>query len=409
MRKIKSIVVMLLFSLLCSSFFILSKEKDETKAVSKENVTIPGNGIDNIQKEIDKMSVEEKIGQLVIAGVDGLELVKKDKSLLTVNKVGGIIIMGKNVESTKRLKKLIDDIKSANKQNNIPLFLSVDEEGGRVSRMPSVFVRLPTNEVIGKRNNTAFSYEIGSIISEELKGFGFNMNFAPVLDINSNTNNPVIGDRSYGTNAEIVSKLGISTMDSLKDNKIIAVVKHFPGHGDTSVDSHIDLPIVNVPLEKLRSFEFLPFSRAIKKDVDGIMMGHILLKKIDNKYPASLSKKVITEILRRDLGFKGVVFTDDLTMGAITKQFTIGDAAVKSIIAGADVVLVCHENKNVKAVLASLKKAVKSNEISEKRLDKSVYRILTLKEKYKLTDRSSTNIDVSQINKRIAKLLAVPK
>lgn len=362
--------------------------------------------VDHIKQKVEAMSIDEKIGQLIIAGVEGTSLTANNREMLSKDKVGGIIIMGANVKNANQLKNLINSIKIQHQSNEIPLFISADEEGGRVSRMPHELKGLPTNAVIGKVNNPAFSYGVVSIIAKELKSFGFNMDFAPVLDINSNPNNPVIGDRSFSNRPDIVSNLGIQTMKGLQNHKIIPVVKHFPGHGDTKVDSHVDLPIVDASLQRLRSFELQPFQAAIKEGAEGVMVGHILIRSLDNKNSASLSKTVITDLLRKELAFNGVVFTDDLTMQAVTKHHKIGDAAVKSIQAGADVVLVCHGYHNVKAVINALKAALTTNEISKERLDESVYRILTLKEKYQLSDEITGPVNINDINQQITQLLA---
>ncbi|MEH6944662.1 beta-N-acetylhexosaminidase [Bacillus sp. JJ722] len=397
------IAALLLLSGCINVKIITNVEQQQTNNESKKKVQPP---VDPIQQKVDAMSIDEKIGQLIIASVEGTGLTANNHELLSKDKVGGIIIMGANVKNANQLKNFINSIKIQHQSNKIPLFISADEEGGRVSRMPNELIGLPTNETIGKVNNPAFSYEIGSIIAKELKSFGFNMNFAPVLDINSNPNNPVIGDRSFSNRPDIVSSLGIHTMKGLQNHKIIPVVKHFPGHGDTKVDSHIELPIVDASFQRLRSFELHPFQAAIKEGVDGMMVAHILLRSLDHKNPVSLSKTVITDLLREELAFNGVVFTDDLTMKAITNHYKIGDAAVKSIQAGADVVLVCHGYHNVKAVLNALKEAVNTNKISKERLDESVYRILTLKEKYQISDEITGPVNINEINQRISQLLA---
>lgn len=361
--------------------------------------------IDVIQNKVDAMSLDEKIGQLVIVGLDGYTMNDNINNLIKENKVGGVILFSKNAETSNGLVSLTNSLKTSNAQNKTPLFISVDEEGGRVSRMPNEIKKLPSNKTIGKRNDGDFSYNIGKIIGEELKTFGFNMDFAPVLDINSNPNNPVIGDRSFGNSVNIVSNLGIKTMEGMIDSNIIPVVKHFPGHGDTSVDSHVGLPVVNKDLTQLNDFELLPFKEAIKDNVDAIMVSHILLNKIDVDFPASMSKVIITDILRESLKFQGVVITDDMTMGAIIKYYDIGDASVKSINAGSDLILVCHGYDNELKVVNSLKLAVQNKIITEDRLNESVYRILKLKEKYSINDNKVSTPNVDEINNKIEAVL----
>jgi beta-N-acetylhexosaminidase len=302
-------------------------------------------------------------------------------------------------------------LKESNTVNNIPLFLSVDEEGGSISRLPNGFKKIPVSGKIGSINNSAISFQVGNIIGEALQLLGFNMDFAPVLDINSNPQNPVIGDRAFGSEAELVSKLGIQTMKGLQAKNIISVVKHFPGHGDTSVDSHLGLPIVNHDLERLKNFELRPFMEAINNDVDAIMIAHLLLPQIDPDNPATLSPAVITTLLRKEMQFDGVVITDDLTMGAIADNYDLGEAAVKSINAGSDIILVCHEYAHEENVLKTLQKAAANGDIAEERINESVYRILKLKQKYNLSDQTDfvtqeeMNARITAINQRIMKLL----
>lgn len=379
-------------------------DQPHVEADNKEAETIKKR--DLIKEKIDNMTLDEKIGQLIIAGFDGITLDDNTKSLINDDKIGGIILFSENVESVSQLVNLTNSIKSENSSNKIPMFISVDEEGGSVSRMPKEIRRFPSNRIIGDRNNEKLSYNIGKMIGEEIYSFGFNMNYAPVLDINSNPNNKVIGNRSFGNNVEVVSRLGIQTMKGLMDSNIISVVKHFPGHGDTSIDSHISLPVVENDLERLNSFEFIPFKKAIENGVDAIMVSHILLTKIDKNNPATISKAVVSDILRGDLGFDGVVITDDMTMGAITQNYSIENAAINSINAGTDIILVCHQYKNIKSTIEAIKKAVNVNKtISEERINESVYRILKLKEKYNLSGKLIEIPDISSINNDISNII----
>lgn len=375
----------------------LSKGQKPSKGYEQPPVKEP----DPIEEQIKSMTLEEKVGQLVVVGLEGYTIDDNTKTMIENHHVGGLILFGRNVESSGQLLALVNSIKSTNSKNKVPLFVSVDEEGGRVSRMPAEFKKLPRNDAIGKINSGDFSYKIGNILAEETKSFGFNMNFAPVLDINSNPQNPVIGDRAFGSDSQIVSKLGVQTMKGIQAGGVIPVVKHFPGHGDTSVDSHIGLPAVDNNIERLKSFELVPFNEAIRNQADAVMIAHILLNKIDPQNPASLSKAIITDLLRKQLNFGGVVITDDMTMGAIVKNYTISDAAIKAINAGSDIVLVCHGYDNELAVIGALKKAVQNGAITEERLNESVYRILKLKSRYRLSDNIISSIDVAKINSKI--------
>lgn len=357
-----------------------------------------------ISEVVSGMSLDEKIGQMIHAGISGTTVDATTKSLITQYKVGGIIFYKKNLINPGQAVQLVNQIKSLNAPN-LPLLLSVDQEGGRITRLPGGLVNLPSNQQIGEVDNQKFSYKVGAILGEELKSFGLNMDFAPVLDINSNPNNPVIGDRSFGDNAKLVSRLGIHTMKGIQSQNIITTVKHFPGHGDTSVDSHLELPIVNKSLKELNDLELIPFKRAIKKGADVVMVAHILLPQLDPKNPASMSKTVMTDILRNQLGFKGVIITDDMTMRAITDHFDIGRAAIESVKSDSDIILVGHHYNNVVETVSSLKSAVQKGEISEQRINESVARIIALKKKYEINNSKVENVYIEGINQSITTLL----
>lgn len=407
------LILMIIFSVGCSfnnqdgsyKDNALEKNKDEK---SKEDLSQEEKNeteaVDPVVDEINKMTLDEKIGQLVIVGFEGYSIDEATKKMIEEYSLGGVILFGRNVENSTQLLDLINSLKKTN-INNIPLFISIDEEGGIVSRMPDEFVDLPNNRIIGQRNDKDFSYHVGKVIAKEIKAFGFNMNYAPVLDIDSNPNNPVIGARAFGSNESIVSELGIATMEGMQSEGVISVVKHFPGHGDTIVDSHFGLPLIEKELDAIKQFELIPFTKAINNHCDAIMIAHILFNKIDSDNPASFSKTIITDILRNQLKFEGVVITDDLTMGAILKNYEIGEAAVKSINAGSDIVLVCHGYDNEVSVISSLKKAVQNGEISEERINESVYRILSLKKKYNINNNKIGSVDIDKINSEINSII----
>ncbi|RTQ94620.1 beta-N-acetylhexosaminidase [Lysinibacillus telephonicus] len=361
--------------------------------------------IQQIQNKISKMTLEEKIGQMIFTGISGKTLNENDLSLINEYKVGGIIFFKGNLVSTNQTLNLLNEIKSVNEKNDFPLFLGIDEEGGRISRLPKELIGIPSSKKISESNDVFFAHDIGKILGKELSAFGFNLNFAPVLDVNSNPKNPVIGDRSFGDNPDIVSSFGIEVMKGLQSQNIISVVKHFPGHGDTAVDSHLDLPVVNKSLDQLKKLELIPFKKAFAEGTDVVMVAHILLPKIDSTFPSSMSKEIITGILREQLNFDGVVITDDLTMKAITNNYDITAAAVNSVKAGSDIILIAHDYHNVISSFQALKKAVESGEISEERIDESVTRILQLKEKYKIDNSKVNKINIEELNRTINKVL----
>ena len=343
----------------CKDNNINDNNIDNKKLDSKEeNIVDKGTKEENedkLQKNIEEMSLNEKIGQMLIVGFDGQNINENIKSLILDNHVGGVIFFSNNVESLEGVINLTNELKKINTSNKFPLFIAVDEEGGSVSRTPNEFLAIPSAQYIGAFDDENINYNIGKIIADELKQQGYNMDFAPSLDILSNPYNTVIGDRSYGETSDIVSRLGIKTMEGIRDSSIVSVIKHFPGHGDTDVDSHYGLPLVEKSLAELKELELIPFENAIKAGADAIMISHILLTKIDSENPATMSKEVITNVLRENMEFDGVVITDDMTMGAIIENYDIGEASVKSINAGADIILVCHGYENELNVINSIK------------------------------------------------------
>ncbi|WP_337099306.1 beta-N-acetylhexosaminidase [Paenibacillus sp. YIM B09110] len=367
--------------------------------------------IDPIQEQIDDMTLNEKIGQMIIVGLEGTKADKEAIKMIKENKIGGFILFKDNMSSADQIVSLLNALKSENESNNIPLWLSVDQEGGKVNRLPKSFVGIPTAKSIGAADNDSYTGAVSQAIGLALKSLGFNMDFAPVLDINSNPNNPVIGSRSFGSNADSVIRHGIGTMEGLRSNHIAAVVKHFPGHGDTSVDSHLELPVVGKSLSELEQFELLPFKEAIAQDADAVMVAHLLIPSIDDTNPASLSKEIITGLLRDELGYDGVVMTDDMTMGGIINHHDIGEAAVRSIQAGTDIVLVGHDNGMQNKVYNALKASADSGELSKEKIDEHVHRILELKAKYALSDNDGpiSNIDLDMINERFNDALSLNK
>jgi Glycosyl hydrolase family 3 N terminal domain. len=355
-------------------------------------------------EQVGQMSLEEKIGQMVFAGFEGQSMSDEVKHLIKDLKVGGIILYKENLSGTEQSIRLINRIKLENLQNPIPLFFGIDQEGGAISRLPGGLLQLPANREIGLRNDPNLSRQIGKILALELKSFGMNINFAPVLDVVSNPNNRVIGERSLGSDPHLVAELGTAIMKGMQDEGAIPVVKHFPGHGDTETDSHLELPVIHKSYQDLNSLEFIPFRKVIEEKADCVMVAHILLPEIAPE-PASLSDKIINGILRKDLGFDGVVISDDLTMGAITRQYSVSQAAVKAVQAGTDIVLVAHGSENVEATVDALLSAVRSGEIPEEQINTSVRRILRLKEKYGISDATVPLPDPEKINQLIRDVL----
>lgn len=371
---INMLVIIVLIILL---IFIMINLFNSNKYKNKQHIEADTN--DEIMIKINEMTLDEKIGQMVLSGFNGTDFNGELDTLINDLKVGGVILFSRNIEDSKQLKKLNLDIEEANK--NIPVFISIDEEGGRVNRLAKNIKRFESAKSIGDKGDIKYAYENGKEIGKTLKEHKINMNFAPVLDIYSNSKNTVIGDRAFGDNEKIVETMGIATMKGLKDGNVIPVIKHFPGHGDTEVDSHIGLPVVEKSIDQLYDFELVPFKKAIESGADAVMVSHILMKQIDDKNPATLSYNLITRILRNDMEFSNVIITDDMCMKAITNRLSVEEASIKSIKAGSYIILIGSDVNKTKSVIEKIKLAVERNEISEKRIYESVYRILKLKEK----------------------------
>ncbi|HLR02563.1 MAG TPA: beta-N-acetylhexosaminidase [Virgibacillus sp.] len=373
--------------------------KKDNQATGDDNTS--GDGNRDEEGELEKMNLDEKIGQLIFSGVEGTEMTADTEKMIQNAHVGGVILFGDNIESGSQTVEFLNDIKKANTANPSPLLLGVDEEGGSVTRMPDDVRSLPKNQAIGKLDDADLSHQVGTLLGKQMSTLGFNLDFAPVMDVNSNPDNPFIGDRSFGDDPDMVSDLGIQTMKGIQEQGIISVIKHFPGHGDTGTDSHLELPEIDKSYDDLNRLELIPFQNGIKNGADVTMIAHILLPQIDPDHPASISEEVITNMLRDDLSFDGVVITDDLTMQAITDHVDIGDAALKSVQAGSDLLLVAHEYDNVETVFDRLKEAVQDGDLSEERIDESVKRIQALKKKYDIADDETGSPDLEKINEEI--------
>lgn len=326
------------------------------------------------------LSSRDKIGQLFMVGFTGTSVTSDLATFIKEYKPGGVILFSRNLESVEQIVGLTNDLQRCSPHS--PLLIAVDQEGGRVSRLPKGFTIFPPCDVLGRCNSTELAYAAAATIAKELRAVGINMNMAPVLDVNSNPDNPVIGDRAFGSTPEIVSELGWATAAGLQDHQIVACGKHFPGHGDTNADSHKELPIVEVPRERLEMIELPPFRHAVAQGVATIMTAHVLYRALDEKAPATLSPTIITTLLRHDMRYDGLVFTDDLEMHAIIDHYGIEDAAVRAIFAGCDVVLICKDRDREVAAFTAIEQAVASGIISIERMDQSATRIARVKERF---------------------------
>ena len=349
-----------------------------------------------------ELSVIEQIGQMIMIGLEGNTINKNMKMMIQKYKIGGVVLYKKNFKNYNEMIKLINDLKKVNCDNKIPLFIAIDQEGGRVNRMPQEIENLIAAKKLASTQNVALVHKAGNIIGKLLKESGVSINFAPVLDIQRFEDNHAIGDRCYGKDAQTVSKYGIEFMNGLKEEGIISVIKHFPGHGATTKDSHYFLPIIHKKIEELEQEDLLPFQNAIKSEAEAIMLGHLLINDVNKIYPCSLSREFIIKFLRRKYKYNSLIITDDLNMRAIRFVYGIKLATLKALEAGNDILLFRFKNNDGKAVIQKIQKLIKSGRIKTKRIEQSVNRIIKLKEKYHL-DESKTvkGCDINKINQCI--------
>lgn len=288
---------------------------------------------------LTSVTLHELIGRLLFVGIPGPSLDAATRRTLEDLHVGGVILFRRNVGSPAQISALTAELHALPSR---PL-VAIDHEGGRVLRLSEPFTRFPPAALVGRTHDTNLAYRVGRAMAEELASVGIDLSFAPVLDVHSNPANPVIGDRAFGSDPALVSDMGIALMRGLHDGGVISCGKHFPGHGDTEKDSHLELPVVRRSRVQLEQTELVPFRAAIAADVPMLMSAHVLYPALDAEYPATLSRTILTDLLRGELGFTGVVASDDLDMRAILNHQSIGDAAVASLRAGVDVLLVCQE------------------------------------------------------------------
>jgi beta-N-acetylhexosaminidase len=326
------------------------------------------------------MTLREQIGQLFMVGFLGSSVSKELEELIRQYKPGGVILFSRNLESVEQIVNLTNHLQKLSPHS--PLLISIDQEGGRVSRVPKGFTIFPPCEEIGRCNSYELAYAAASVVAAELRCVGINMNMAPVLDVNSNPANPVIGDRAFGATPAIVRDMGQATVSGLQENRVVACGKHFPGHGDTAADSHKELPVVAAPIERLREVEWPPFEHAVQHGVASIMTAHVRYDALDHASPATLSPAIIQSLLREQFRYDGVVLTDDLEMHAIIDHYGVGDASVRAIHAGCDVLLICKEYEREVAAFHAVEAAVKDGKISPARLQVSLARIEKLKARF---------------------------
>jgi len=322
-----------------------------------------------------------RVGQLFMVGIPGTSLDEDTEALIRDYNLCGVILFARNIEDPLQLARLCRDLQDAAiKYHGLPLFLAVDQEGGRVARLREPFTSFPGNEAIGMDDNPIEkAVEFGMITAREMKMVGLNMDLAPVVDVRRGEPEKHLKGRTFSDNCESVVLLGRCVIRALQENGVMAVAKHFPGLGRARIDPHYNLPRIEVDTEEMEKVNIPPFKAAIEEGVSGIMTSHALYPALDSEQPATLSSAILTTLLREKMGFDGLIMTDDLEMGAIAEGWGVAEGALASFEAGADILLICEDQKNVLGGLTLMRNKLLKDEIPKKRLVSSNERIIKVR------------------------------
>jgi beta-N-acetylhexosaminidase len=325
-------------------------------------------------------SVREKIGQLFLVGISGETLGPDERLQFEEYGFGGFVLFKRNCREASQIASLCRALWDLGLES--PPFIAIDQEGGRVHRLPPPFTHFPAAARIGARNNSELAYHAGRAAARELSLAGINLNFAPVLDVRSNPDSPIIGDRAFAADPLAVTTLGWSWAQGLGDGGIIPCGKHFPGHGRADKDSHFELPVVAEPVEVLKAAELRPFVHACRNQIAALMTAHVLYPALDSRWPATLSERIVTGLLRQELGYGGVVFSDDMEMHAISNHHGVEESALRALMAGVDMLLFCHELARAVQACEFLCAQSASDAALRARVEESHGRITRLKQRY---------------------------
>ncbi len=326
----------------------------------------------------NQLTLNQQIGQMLFCGFEGTRLLPSTEKLIREGYVGGLILFERNFESPQQLWELMCEVQDCalSVPPHLPLLISVDQEGGRVARLGSPFTRYPFPCAIGKSQSESLAYRFGQALARELRAVGINMDFAPVLDVHTNPANPIIGNRAFSDQPSEVARLGYSFIKAFREEQILAVGKHFPGHGDTHLDSHLDLPRVDRDSESLENLELFPFVETIRQGLDIIMTSHVIYSAWDEKFPATLSPKILQDILRKRLGFQGLILSDDMDMKAIEDYYEFESLPSLGVNAGVDMFLFCHAFEKIERFAKQLEQDVRTGAVSEKAVQEVSNRVL---------------------------------
>ena len=321
------------------------------------------------------------IGQLFIVGIQGPALSSTEAEFLVTNDIGGVILMGRNLTTPQELHKLCGTIQSLRSKtaSKAPFFIAIDMEGGRVHRLKPPFTQWPSLAKLSKLDSTSMAFKFANMMAEELRSVGINLDFAPCVDVLTNPDNKLIGDRSLGSDPEQVAKMASALVRGYIKGGVIACAKHFPGHGHTIVDSHEELPIDSLDLATLESRELISFKKVFRARIDMVMTAHIKYEKIDADNPATLSPVILQKLLRENLRYRSLIISDDLDMKALVKYYPREEIAVQAFKAGCDLLLYCNDPTSPPIALEAVRKALADGQLSQPLLIESLHRVATLK------------------------------
>lgn len=330
------------------------------------------------------MTLQEKIGQRLFGGFQGLHMSDDFIHLVQEYKIGNVVLFKHNVESREQLKQLCSEIQTlVRRETGIDAFIAIDQEGGSVTRLSDDAVNVPAEMAIAATGDPENAYLAARITAQELRALGINFNLAPVVDINNNPDNPIIGARCFGDTAETVVEYAQAAVRGYDSCGIISCAKHFPGHGDTAIDSHISLPLIDKSLEQLEQLELKPFRAMVEAGCPAIMTTHILFPQLEkDNVPATMSRTIITELLKEKMGFSGMVVSDSMEMDAIRRFYGTAVGAAAAAAAGVDLIMISHTAERLQEVTVAIRNAVEGGRISMDEMDKSVEKILSFKKRY---------------------------
>lgn len=342
------------------------------------------------------ITLDQQIGQLFFIGISGLALTADEKKFIVENNISGITLFGRNIKEPKQVHDLCAEIQSLSKQqaSRAPLFIAIDQEGGRVQRIKDPFTVWPPLSHAGKIDNASVTFQWMHLLGLELTSFGINVNWAPCLDVFSNPKNTVIGDRAISSDVVLVEKHASALIRGFIKAGLMSCVKHFPGHGNTLIDSHEDLPVETKTMEELHQLELIPFKKGLRSKADFAMTSHILYKNIDPHWPVTLSTKFLQDVLRGEFKFRGLIVSDDLGMKALSKHYGAEEIPVLALNAGVDMLLYCNEFDTPPIAIDALLAAVANGKL-EKDLIHQIYNQVLLTKQEKLNKNLQLPFDLA--------------